>query len=111
MIQDVVSDFSSFKSISLNPVKLDSINNTTEIKDISQIFRESVDQIINKHPDITLIHLFYSGPVSLAINLGRKISKRTDPKFLVYNYMSNAKPKYKWAINLNEDDSSKILIN
>ena len=111
LIKDVVSDFTTLKSISLNPVKLDSINNATEIKDISQIFRESVDQIISEHPDIILIHLFYSGPVSLAINLGRKISKRTDPKFLVYNYMSNAKPKYKWAININEDDSSKIIIN
>lgn len=111
LIQDVVSNIAVFKSISLNPIKLDSINNTSEIKVISQMFRESVDKIISEHPDITLIHLFYSGPVSLAINLGRKISKRTDPKFLVYNYMSNAKPKYKWAINLNEDDSSKIVIN
>lgn len=110
-IQDVVSEFVTLKSISLNPIKLDSINNATEIKDISKIFRESIDQIISEHPDITLIHLFYSGPVSLAINLGRKISKRTDPKFLVYNYMSNTKPNYKWSINLNEDYSSKILIN
>lgn|GEM_PF-3211828 len=110
LIKNVIPDFKNCISISLNPIKLDSIKNIDEITDISIIFRKSIDKIISDYPNVTHIHLFYSGPVSLAINLARKISKRTDPKFIVYNFMNNASPKYKWAINLNEDDSSKFLI-
>lgn len=109
-IKNVVPIFNNCISISLNPLKLDSIKNIDEIKDITIIFRKSVDKIISDYPNITQIHLFYSGPVSLALNLARKISKRTDPEFIVYNYMNNANPKYKWAINLSEDDSSKFVI-
>ena len=110
LIKNVIPDFKNCISISLNPIKLDSIKNIDEITDISIIFRKSIDKIISDYPNVTHIHLFYSGPVSLAINLARKISKRTDPKFIVYNFMNNASPKYKWAININEDDSSKFLI-
>ncbi|WP_026775742.1 SAVED domain-containing protein [Polaribacter sp. Hel_I_88] len=110
LIENVIPDFKILNSISLDSIKLDSIKNISEIKDISIIFRESIDKILINYQDIKQIHLFYSGPVSLAINLGRKISKRTDPKFIIYNYMNNTNPKYKWAINLNENESSKKII-
>lgn len=110
LIKIVIPNIQCITTISLNTIKLDSIKNISEISEICKVFREIIDKLIFDHPNLSVIHLFYSGPVSLAINLGRKISKRTDPKFIVYNYMNNTSPKYKWAINLNEDNSSKILI-
>ena len=74
-----------------------------QIDTLTKFFRKEIDNLI-KDSKIENIHIFYSGPVSLALSLSRKISKRTDPNFIVYNYTRNTVPKYKWAVKISSNN-------
>ena len=87
-------------STSLN-TSLTSLQN--QIDTLTKFFRKEIDNLI-KDSKIENIHIFYSGPVSLALSLSRKISKRTDPNFIVYNYTRNTVPKYKWAVKISSNN-------
>lgn len=99
-IFEVVPDCESFITISNPNVGLDSITNLAVIVEYSKVFRNQIDKIIN-NGSIKNIHVFYSGPVSLGLALSRKISKRTDPAFFIYNYNRNGQPVYKWALKIS----------
>lgn len=101
LAKEIVPDYQAFFKIKTDKVGIDSISNYTDITNISLEFRRTIDTIIEQYSNVDSIHLFYAGPPSLAVNLARKISKRTDPNFIVYNYMRSQTPKYKWGIKLN----------
>jgi hypothetical protein len=106
---EIVPDYNLSHSIKSKNIGLDSITDFNEIIELSKEFRKIIDSIIQKS-NIEIIHIFYAGPPSLAVNLARKISRRTDPKFIIYNYMNSQSPKYKWGLVLNSDYSINNLI-
>ncbi len=106
-IFQVVENHKYFTTIKLNSTALDSIKNLNQIDSLSMTFRNEIDKLITDSK-IELIHIFYAGPVSLGLSLSRKISKRTDPNIIVYNYTRNSTPKYKWAL-LMSNNNSEIL--
>jgi uncharacterized membrane protein len=99
-IFEVVSDCESFITISNPNIGLDKITDLAAIVEYSKVFRNQIDKIISNGL-IKNIHIFYSGPVSMGLALSRKISKRTDPTFFIYNYNRNAQPVYKWALKIS----------
>lgn len=99
-IFEVVPECERFITISNPNIGLDSVTDLTTMVEYSKVFRKEIDKIINNDL-IKNIHIFYSGPVSLGLALSRKISKRTDPAFFVYNYNRNAQPVYKWALKIS----------
>ena len=107
---EVVPDYKISFNISSDNIGIDSISNFTDISKISLEFRKTIDTIIKNHPNIETVHVFYAGPPSLAVNLARKISRRTDPKFIVYNYVRAQKPNYKWGILLNSEKNTNNLL-
>jgi hypothetical protein len=109
-INDIVPENNILCRISLDKISLDAISNRNDISLISKTFRDCVDYIIENNPEIKTLHLFYAGPVCLAVNIARKISKRTDPNFIVYNFQRNASPKYKWGVSLNSTNE-KLIVN
>lgn len=102
-IIQVVDNHKYLSTIKLNSIGLDKIKDLNQINSLTKCFRNEVDNII-KDSNIDNIHIFYSGPVSLAFSLSRKISKRTDPNFIVYNYTRNSAPKYKWAVKTSTNN-------
>jgi len=102
-ILQVVANHKNFTSIKLNSIGLDKIIDLNQIDTLTKFFRKEIDNLI-KDSKIENIHIFYSGPVSLALSLSRKISKRTDPNFIVYNYTRNTVPKYKWAVKISSNN-------
>lgn len=110
LIREVLPSYSTKHNISLKKVRIDAISYHDEIVQLSKVFRETIDEIMEEKQNVETIHLFYAGSVSLAVNLARKISKRTDPEFVIYNYERNQKPKYKWAININQPIQSEDII-
>lgn len=78
------------------------ITNRNQIDQICLEFRRSLELIKNRLPNRQRIHIFYSGPVSLCFALGRCISERIDPEFVVYNYSARSRPRYSWALSLNQ---------
>lgn len=102
-IFEVISDYNIITSLKLASIGLDKINNKTQLEQLAKSYRDVIDVII-KDSTIENIHIFYSGPVSLALALSRKISMRTDPNYIVYNYTRNTSPKYKWAVKLSNNN-------
>jgi len=102
-ILQVVANHKNFTTIKLNSIGLDKIIDLNQIDTLTKFFRKEIDNLI-KDSKIENIHIFYSGPVSLALSLSRKISKRTDPNFIVYNYTRNTVPKYKWAVKISSNN-------
>jgi|TARA_R110000744_G_scaffold62940_1_gene129730 hypothetical protein len=100
----VVDNQKYFHTIKLNSIGLDKITDLNQVQLLTKEFRNNVDKII-KNQKIENIHIFYSGPVSLALSLSRKISKRTDPNYIIYNYTRNTFPKYKWSIKITNNNS------
>lgn len=107
-IVEVIKDYKYLTTIRLNSIGLDKIKSLNQIDSLTECFRNEVDLII-KDSDIENIDIFYSGPASLALSMSRKISKRTDTNFTIYNYTRNSSPKYKWALNTSSKNP-KILI-
>jgi hypothetical protein len=103
-IFQVVDNQKCFYTIKLNSIGLDKITDLNQVESLTKKFRNNVDEII-KNQNIKNIHIFYSGPVSLALSLSRKISKRTDPNYIIYNYTRNTTPKYKWSIKITNNNS------
>jgi len=110
LVVEIISEYQAFFKISTDKVGIDSISNFKDITNISLEFRKTIDTIIKQHSNVDTIHIFYAGPPSLAVNLARKISKRTDPNFIVYNYMRAQTPNYKWGIILNSQNDIHNLI-
>jgi hypothetical protein len=102
-IWQVVNHSKYFSTIKLNSIGLDKIKKLNQIETLTKRFRSEVDQII-KDSNIENIHIFYSGPASLSLALSRKISKRTDPNYIIYNYTRNTIPKYKWSVKISNNN-------
>jgi len=109
-VTEIVPIYQSLDNIKLNRTGLDLIWSVEQITHISKVFRLTLDDIVANHSNIERVHIFYAGPPALAINLGRKISKRTDPECIVYNYKRDDKPNYKWGINLFKESTSTDII-
>jgi hypothetical protein len=107
-ISQVVDNQKYFTTIKLNSIGLDKIKDLNQIESLTKYFRNEVDNII-KDSSIENIHIFYSGPVSLGLSLSRKVSKRTDPNYIVYNYTRNSVPKYKWSVKISNNNNPEIL--
>ena len=88
----------------------DVVKSTNQLQTYSMIFRKILDEIHRIFPRTSTIHLFYAGPVSLAVRCGELISPTIDPKIKVYNYSNQDNPKYKWCICVNTPIDSPDFI-
>lgn len=85
--------------------KTDVMVSESQLSEYSAAFRNMMDEIHNKIPNATLVHIFYSGPVSLAFSFGRFISKTIHPRVIVYNYSLKDTPAYAWGIEITRNIS------
>jgi nucleoside phosphorylase len=66
-------------------------------------FRGILDRIHQRLPNRQCIHLFYAGPVSLAVYLGQLISPTIDRQIIVYNYIGDDQPRYSWGLDITSE--------
>jgi hypothetical protein len=81
----------------LHEPRLDAVTTLEQVDHYAGAFRRVLDKIHKCLPGAERLHVFYAGPVALALNLGRHISPTVDPLVLVYNYTRRATPRYAWA--------------
>lgn len=110
LVEEIIQENQACFKIKTDKIGIDSISTFTDITNISLVFRSTIDTIIDQYSNVDTIHIFYAGPPSLAVNLARKISKRTDPRFIIYNYMRSQTPNYKWGIILNSNNDIHNLV-
>lgn len=88
----------------------DEVRNIDQLEVYARIFRGVLDDIHNLDAQISQVHVFYAGPVSLAFRCGQLISPTIHPKVLVYNYFIRDEPKYKWGICVNASPNSSEFL-
>lgn len=90
---------------------LDIVTSKKQLREYSMIFRAMLDEIHNKLPNTECIHIFYAGPVTVAFNFGRMISKTIHPKIIIYNYFSRDTPSYAWGLAITSSvESANFLV-
>ncbi len=91
--------------------KIDAVTSAAQLKNYSVQFRAMLDEIHNKLPNTQCIHLFYSGPASLAVNFGQQISRTIHPPIIAYNYYWQDNPCYSWGLKITSPiDSADFLV-
>ena len=112
VIEGIVSNPIASLHLSLDHPKRDIVTSKDQLEQYSIAFREMLDDINHKLPNAGCVHIFYAGPVALAVNFGRQISKTIHPRIIVYNYSSKDNPPgYAWGLDVTADvDSSDFMV-
>jgi hypothetical protein len=97
--------------ISIAEPHVDAVRTRHQIDAIAGMFRKVLDGLKGETPPPARIHVFYSGPMSLAFCLGRQISPTIHPPVFVYNFTAKTTPKYAWALHVNGHGSADSLIH
>jgi 5'-methylthioadenosine/S-adenosylhomocysteine nucleosidase len=74
------------------------VRSEAQTRAYGHVFRQVIDRLAQGTKVPHLIHLFYSGPVSLAFHLGQQISENIHPPVIVWNFRQGV---YEWGINLS----------
>lgn len=80
----------------------DWLESERQLIESGRIFREILSKLRLEIPDLNLIHLFYAGPTSGGIGIGRQINPKMNPPIYIYEFNRIKKPNYKNSIILNE---------
>lgn len=72
------------------------IRSEAQTREYGRVFRQALDQIVRLLPNTTQVHVFYSGPVSLAFRMGQQVSENIHPPVTVWNHGRG----YDWGFDL-----------
>lgn len=76
------------------------IKHPGQVNNLGVSFRDALSVIRKYVPDCLGIHLFYSGPCSGAVNIGRQINPKMNPPLYLYQYNTKAQPKHRCVLTL-----------
>ncbi|WP_265276994.1 SAVED domain-containing protein [Nostoc sp. KVJ3] len=104
-VDDVLSQPYEDILIQIGKRRIDAISHYSQVNKICQAFRQVLDDLHNRLDKSLVVHIFYTGPVSLGFSLGRRISRTIHHQVIVYNYTANTQPCYAWGIKINSNDT------
>ena len=106
-IEGIVTNPIASLHLCIDQPKIDVVTSMNQLEQYSVEFRDMLDEIHKKLPNTECVHVFYAGPVALAVNFGRQISKTIHPRIVVYNYSSKDNPPgYAWGLEVTADVDS-----
>jgi hypothetical protein len=88
---------------------LGKITHYSQVEVLCALFRQILDEVHNELAGEVLVHVFYSGPVSLGFSLGRRISRTIHNRVFVYNFVAQDVPSYSWGIDVTRDAPSDTM--
>jgi nucleoside phosphorylase len=95
----------------IEPPKRDVLVSERQLHDYGVGFRRMLDGIHEFLPNRKRTHVFYAGPVSLAVYFGQLISQTIDRRIVVYNYTTKDFPRYSWGLEITaQTDSPDFLV-
>ena len=110
-VEGIVTNPIASLDLRIDPPKIDVVTSMEQLQQYSRAFRDMLDEIHNKLPNTERVHIFYAGPVPLAVYFGRQISKTIHPRIIVYNHSSKDAPRYAWGLEVTADvDSPDFMI-
>nr|WP_292790320.1 SAVED domain-containing protein [Nostoc sp. NMS7] len=104
-VDDVLSQPYEDILIQIGKRRIDAISHYSQVNKICQAFRQVLDDLHNRLDKSLVVHIFYTGPVSLGFSLGRRISRTIHHQVIVYNYTANTQPCYAWGIKINSNNT------
>jgi len=78
------------------------LQSSMQLERFQQIFRDVLANIRSNIPRCSQIHLFYAGPTGVAVIIGQLINPRMNPPVRLYEYSRQTKPRYRWALTLED---------
>jgi nucleoside phosphorylase len=91
--------------------KRDMVVSIQQLHDYGVRFRHALDAIHEHLPNRERTHIFYAGPVSLAVYFGQLIIQTIDRRVVVYNYTARDFPRYSWGLEITaEAGASGFLV-
>lgn len=96
--------------LSLPSPNRDSITSIQQLYRFGATFRNTMDKIHELIPHRINVHVFYAGPVSLALYFGQLIHSGVDRNIIVYNYYPGDSPRYSWGIRVAGNPGDEILV-
>lgn len=79
-----------------------------DARSASRQFREVLDKVVHLRPSMKSLHVFYAGPLGLAMLLGREVNPNVHPPLVVYDHKAREHPPYKAAVQLTSK-SAKVI--
>lgn len=93
------------------PPQRDVMVSELQLQEYGAKFRQVLDYIHEFFPNREKTHIFYAGPVSLAIYLGQLIIQTIDRELVIYNYTEKDSPRYSWGLKVTDEaDSPDFLV-
>jgi hypothetical protein len=89
--------------LALKRPRVDVVTSKQQVREYGRIFRQTMDEIHERLPEASGIHIFFAGPSALAFYCGQLVSKTIHPRFIVYNYTGHDVPRYSWGFDLTSD--------
>ncbi len=105
-IEGIVTNPIASLHLRIDLPKIDVVASMEQLQQYSRAFRDMLDEIHYKLPNTERVHIFYAGPVPLAVYFGRQISKTIHPRIIVYNHSSKNAPRYAWGLEVTADVNS-----
>jgi len=95
----------------IEPPRRDVLISEHQLHDYGAKYRWMLDTIHELLPNRERTHIFYAGPVSLAVYFGQLIIQTIDHRIVVYNYTTKDSPRYSWGLEVTaEIDSPDFLV-
>jgi len=110
-VENIVPSPLASLHLHVEPTRRDAVRSEHQLCSYGATFRSMLDDIHRLFPGRTRLHLFYAGPVSLAVYFGQLISQTIDREVVVYNYTGKDCPPYSWGLEITaETDSDGFLV-
>ncbi|MGF7035325.1 hypothetical protein J2T17_006333 [Paenibacillus mucilaginosus] len=98
-IEDVVTYPFDLQEIKVDDPRINRILYREDVIAIQSSFKYTIESLIQSGL-YTEIHLFYSGPAGLAVEIGRSINPRMWPEVYLYHFNIRNKPRYQLAFSV-----------
>ncbi len=108
-IKDVVAAPFDDVLISVAQPQRDLITHYQQVEAIALVFRQVLDEGMQRLPRDGAVHVFFAGPMSVGFELGRRVSVSNHPAVIVYNHTRQTSPRYAWAICVNRPSNPDVL--
>jgi len=111
-IVEIVPSSIASLHLRIDPPQRDVLVSEHQLHDYGAQFRRVLDRIHELLPNRERTHIFYAGPVSLAIFFGQLIIETIDRRIVIYNYTTKDSPRYSWGLEITtaKTDSPDFLV-
>lgn len=109
-VSDVVPAPIASVHLHIEPPARDNLASTRQLYNYGGQFRRVLDTVHELLPNRVRTHIFYAGPVSLALYFGQLIIQTIDRRIIVYNYTEKDSPRYSWGLEITAEESSSDFL-